>query len=149
MRSHGIPGLLAIKLLAPAGLKYEDANLLAELARWVPDASRHLERLGQLFSVDTLPKLAIALRYNGPLELLSMWLCLFCGRGVVAQDVLMHMKDPEVAIAAAPAAKLDHAFNARQIRNGVARFKAGVERCLYIALPGHRAGVTPRGAPTW
>ena len=65
MRSHGIPGLLAIKMLAPAGLKYEEANVLAEFARWVPDASLHLERLGQLFSVDTLPKLAIALRYNG------------------------------------------------------------------------------------
>ena len=116
MRAHGIPGLLAIRMLDPAGSKYEEANLLAEFARWVPDESRHLERLGQLFSVDTLPNLAIALGYDGPLELLSMWLCLFCGRGMMVQDVLLHMKDPEVAIAAARGAKLDPACNPCPVR---------------------------------
>jgi hypothetical protein len=116
MRSHGITGLLAIRTTAPEGAKYEEANSLAEFANWVPDESRHLERLGQLFSVDTLPELAIALAYDGPMELLSMWLCLFCGRGMVVQDVLMYMKDPAVAIAAACGAKSDCGSNPNPVR---------------------------------
>jgi len=116
MRCHGIPGLLAIRFGTPAGEKYDEANSLAEFANWVPDESRHLERLGQLFSVTTLHMLAVELGYDGPLELLSMWLCLFCGCGIVVQDVLTHMKDPEVAIAAACGAKSDRCSNPNPFR---------------------------------
>jgi hypothetical protein len=109
MRSHGISGLVALQELrdpsAPL-LPYEKASLLTEFAMWVPDESRHLVRLGRLFGVPTLPGLAGALGYSGPLELLSMWLCLFCGNGMVVKDVFAHCRNSDVAVAAACGAQL-------------------------------------------
>jgi hypothetical protein len=48
----------------------------------VPDQRGHLDHCGQLLGVHSVPALCEALGYTGAPEDLSMWLCLFAGKGL-------------------------------------------------------------------
>lgn len=134
MRSHGIPGLLATgevgAVSGAVSAPFANAHLLAEFGRWVPDESCHLVRLGALFSVSTVHDLANALHYNGPLELLSMWLCLFCGKGMVAEEVLGLRGSLDMAVTAACGARFRPA-TVNTIRFQAAACKLGGLACVY------------------
>lgn len=67
---------------ALAGLP-EPAQTLAEheqlglFSSYVPDQGGCLTSLGEKYAVDSLGPLCDCLKYDGPPELLSMWLCIF------------------------------------------------------------------------
>ena len=104
MRFHGIAMLIELappteeQSQMPSLRPLYDAGVLTEFARWVPDESKHLVWLGELFGVTTLAELVAKLDYSGPAELLSMWLCLFCSKGMVPLEVLQHFRDTPAAL---------------------------------------------------
>jgi hypothetical protein len=58
------------------------AEELQTFCATVPDQRNHLEHCGQLLGVQSVPALCEALGYTGAPEDLSMWLCLFAGKGL-------------------------------------------------------------------
>ena len=81
MRAEGIRGL--VSLVALGGGRYVSlapfvlAEAVDKHSDTVPDQGKHLERFANLLGVRSMPELANRLGYDGPLELLSMWACLF------------------------------------------------------------------------
>lgn len=83
MRRHKIPGVARVSTTDPSlASALQRAELLTNHHTTVPDQKNLLLHMGQLFQVTTLPALADILHYTGPLEEMSLWLCLF------AADVL-------------------------------------------------------------
>jgi len=87
MRAAGIRGLVSLAALGGhryvSLAPYELAESVGRHCKTVPDQGGHLVRIANLLGVSTMPALANALGYDGPLELLSMWACLFGGKQFV------------------------------------------------------------------
>ncbi len=87
MRAAGIRGLVSLAVLGGRHFvslaPYEQAELVELHSETVPDQGKHLKRLSESLGVRSMPDLANKLGYDGPLELLSMWACLFGGKQLV------------------------------------------------------------------
>ena len=87
MRAAGIRSLVSLAVLSGRHFvslaPYEQAELVKVHSETVPDQGKHLQRLSDSFGVHSMPDLANKLGYDGPLELLSMWACLFGGKQLV------------------------------------------------------------------
>ena len=87
MRAEGIRGLISLVLLG--GHRYvtlapnEHAEAVQQHSDMVPGQCNHLQRLAKSLGVSSMPDLAGKLGYDGPLELLSMWACLFGSKQLV------------------------------------------------------------------
>ena len=81
MRAAGIPCLLSLSCLGARRFSslrpFELAEQVVSHMACVPDESEHLLHLSQAFGASDMSSLGHKLGYDGPLELLSMWLCLF------------------------------------------------------------------------
>jgi hypothetical protein len=81
MRAAGIHGLVSLSRLGGHRFlslaPYESAEAVGQHMETVPDQGRHLQRMANSVGEATMPGLASKLGYDGPLELLSMWTCLF------------------------------------------------------------------------
>lgn len=83
MRAAGIHGLVSLSCLGSNRFgslaAYEQAEQVASHMTTVPDQNQHLAYLSQAVGVNNMQLLANRIGYDGPLELLSMWTCLFGG----------------------------------------------------------------------
>lgn len=73
MRSAGIVSLVAFGAEGP----WAASETLQELGKHFPDEQQHLTHWARYFRVADVLSLTRMLRYDGPLELLSMCLCLY------------------------------------------------------------------------
>ena len=73
MRSAGIVSLVAVRAEGP----WAASETLQELGKHFPDEQQHLTHWSCYFRVADVLSLTRMLRYDGPLELLSMCLCLY------------------------------------------------------------------------
>ena len=73
MRSAGIVSLVAFGAEGP----WAASETLQELGKHFPDEQQHLTHWARYFRVADVLSLMRMLRYDGPLELLSMCLCLY------------------------------------------------------------------------
>ena len=87
MRAAGIRSLVSLAALGGRRYislaPYELAEAVEQHSHTVPDQSNHLQRLAKSLGVSSMPDLAGKLGYDGPLELLSMWACLFGSKQLV------------------------------------------------------------------
>ena len=83
MRAAGIHGLVSLSCLGSNRFgslaAYEQAEQVTNHMTTVPDQNQHLACLSQAVGVNNMQLLANRIGYDGPLELLSMWTCLFGG----------------------------------------------------------------------
>lgn len=81
MRSIGVHRLVVfgdrLRGLPPPADTLVEHEQLQVFSAHVPDQGNHLVSLGQKLAVEALGPLCDGLAYDGPPELLSMWLCLF------------------------------------------------------------------------
>ena len=75
----GVQGLTGVPLLAGLHPR-RSAELIDVSAPCVPDREGHLHHLAAEFKALTMGQLSAALDYTGPVELLSMHLCIFMAR---------------------------------------------------------------------
>jgi hypothetical protein len=73
MRSAGIIGLVALGADGP----WAASETLQEFRQHFPDEGQHLPHWARYFQVADVLSLVRMLRYSGPLELLTMCLCLY------------------------------------------------------------------------
>ena len=105
MQARAIPRLVHVTTEdAHASLVYARAANLEYFQQYVPDEHGLLCHFGRLVQATTLPDLCVKLGFKGPMEELSMWLCLASGRRVSSEPgrmLLQHPRAPALACALA------------------------------------------------
>ena len=105
MRAHCIPGLVVVTTEdACAAAVYSRAASLDHFQHTVPDTHGLLCHLGKLVHATTLPDLCMKLGFKGPMEDLSVWLCLASWHRVTSnlgRTLLRHPLAPALACALA------------------------------------------------
>jgi hypothetical protein len=99
MRLHGIDGLVFPGPTAsvPELCQMARANHVDVFVESVPDTCGHLPHLSRLLAAPTMYELADALKYTGPIELLSMWLCIFGSAELATTDLATTLSDVDRA----------------------------------------------------
>jgi hypothetical protein len=112
MRVSGIERLGEVRAVGHTGdgltyaarvdAQHAQAELISEHGRRVPDKKGLLAWCGSALGASTVWELARGLEYDGPVEMLSGWLCLFSSPELVTDSSWSLLAGPRVQVIACP-----------------------------------------------